>query len=368
MSRRHLLKTLSALACISCALGAEDARGQDRVAVLDSYATAAPDQRVYAKHQADLWLDRAGLSRVAMRPRIDFLGTRSWGPGSAFGLESVFGPRANQPLRRFDVRRVLDVEGLFWQPQLEHGGERWGVRAGRLDGRFGVAWDRAPGISGIDFAEDYGITDRSGAGGFIRVGNDRVGLHRLTAEVLSVEASFLSQSALNRRGPLLLADGGPGSGGSVQSLVLALQSDALPGLPGLGYQLAFARNQGEGGGRDELGYAASLTYEVSLFAELGLELLSEYVYRENVHSEPGLCHDFTQGAALRWWGWNVSLAYSVREMRLYEGGGARDQRLQVSAGYAFGFGLGIELGWRFAREAGGESQGIGAMLTYEVEF
>ncbi len=147
-----------------------------------------------------------------------------------------------------------------------------------------------------------------------------------------------------------------------------MQSDALPGLPGLGYRLAFARNQGEGGGRDELGYAASLTYEVSLFAELDLELLSEYVYRENVHSEPGLCHDFTQGAALRWRGWNVSLAYSLREMRLYEGGGARDQLLRASAGYEFGFGLGIDLGWHFAREAGGESRGVGAMLTYEVEF
>jgi len=60
--------------------------------------------------------------------------------------------------------------------------------------------------------------------------------------------------------------------------------------------------------------------------------------------------------------------YSLREMRLCEGGGARDPLLQVSAGYEFGFGLGIDLGWHFAREAGGESRGVGAMLTYQVEF
>jgi hypothetical protein len=49
----------------------------------------------------------------------------------------------------------------------------------------------------------------------------------------------------------------------------------------------------------------------------------------------------------------------------------RQDRVAALDSYAaagFGFGLGIELGWRFAREAGGESQGIGAMLTYEVEF
>jgi hypothetical protein len=371
MSDRCLLKTVSAVVCISLALGATDAQGQAGVAVLDSHAGPEPGVRNYTPRQVSGWLDPTGLSRFAMLPEIDLPGTRAWGAGSALRLQPVFDPRTPRPahdVRRFNVQRVFDAEGLFWAPQFEYADERWGVRGGRLDGRFGVAWDRAPGIYGADFAEDYGVTERSGAGAFIRGGNDRLGLHRLSAELLSVEASFLSRSVLNRRGPLLLIDGGPGNGGSVQSLVLALESEELPGLPGVGYQLAFARNQGNGGGRDELGYAASLSYEVSLFAELGLDLLSEYVYRENVHSEPGLCHDFTQGAALRWRGWNASLAYALREMRLYEGGSARDQLLQVSAGYEFGFGLGIDLGWRVAREAGAETSGFGAMLRYEVEF
>lgn len=47
-------------------------------------------------------------------------------------------------------------------------------------------------------------------------------------------------------------------------------------------------------------------------------------------------------------------------------GGAEvgDNLFQVSAGYAFDFGLGVDVGWRYAEESDVESQTLGLLLTY----
>jgi hypothetical protein len=275
-------------------------------------------------------------------------------------LEPVFDPQPAES-RYFDDQGLF-VEQLF----LQYATGRWGVRAGKINPHFGIAWDAAPGIYGVDFAEDYEITERIGVGGFLRLGNDRVGFHRLAADVFFLDTSFLSRSALNDRGRLERSDGGPSNTGDPRSFALALEGEGIPRLPGLGYQLGLSRQEAGRDGRDEYGYAAGLVYRFSPRENLDVELLSEYVYQRGAEGERRSRHYSTQGSAIRWKRWNLGLSSTLRD--LDGGGGARDYLFQASVGYEFEMGLAIDFGWRYSREDGVETNGLGALVRYTVEF
>jgi hypothetical protein len=66
--------------------------------------------------------------------------------------------------------------------------------------------------------------------------------------------------------------------------------------------------------------------------------------------------------------WNVALAYTRKETEPSGGTVTNEEQLQVSAGYAFDFGLGIDLGWKTARNAGVDTDTFGTLLTYTIEY
>ncbi|MCP3985163.1 MAG: hypothetical protein GY723_12295 [bacterium] len=281
---------------------------------------------------------------------------------SGLVLEPAFDPQRRD--RYFDGQSLF-AEQLF----LQHESDRWSVRAGKFNPRFGIAWDQAPGIYGIDFAEDYEITERIGLGGALRLGNDRVGFHHLTADVFFLDTSFLSRSVPNDRGLTRKADGGASNTGDPRSFTVTLQGEEIPGLSSLGYHLGISRQQAGRGGRNEQGYAAGLTWGFSPSENIGVDLLSEYVYRRNRHGEPGKSHDFTQSASLSWRSWNLAFSYSTRDLDLPgPDRGGRDHLFQASIGYELEMGLSIDFGWRSAREDGHRSDGLGGLLAYTVAF
>jgi hypothetical protein len=262
---------------------------------------------------------------------------------------------------RYFGDRGLFVEQLY----LEYATERFGLRGGKLNPHFGFAWDAAPGIYGVDFAEDYEITERIGAGGFLRLGNGRVGFHRITLDAFFTDTTLLSDSLGTRRGRARRSDGGPGNTGDPRSFTLCLEGEELPRLPGLGYLLGFARQAAGEDGLDETRYAIGLRHDLSLREGVEVELLAEYVFRRNPHGEAADWHDLTLGAAVRWRGWNLSLASSLRRL---SAPADLDRLFQVSVGYELPNGLAFDVGWRHARESGAGSSGIGARLQYTFAF
>lgn len=277
----------------------------------------------------------------------------------------VFEPVVESPGRHHD----FDEQGLLVeQLYLEYATERWGVRAGKINPSFGIAPDRAAGIYGADFAEDCEIAERIGVGGFTRFGNERVGLHRISADLFFLDTSPLSRSAFMDRGRGRRSDGGPSNTGSLRSFAIALEGEPLPGLPGFAYQIGFSRQAAGRAGRTESGYALALSHRSEPLEDIRLDLVSEYVHRLHAHGEAGDRRDFTQSAELRWKNWNAALVYSRRNVRPFSGDVQVDAQVQVSVGYAFGFGLGIDLGWRSVREDGVRRTGPGARLGYRFEF
>lgn len=86
-------------------------------------------------------------------------------PKLRFGLTPRISLSANlvvEPVREADPGRDryfgdhgAFVEELF----LGYETPRWGLRAGKINPHFGFAWDRAPGIYGRVFREDYELRD-----------------------------------------------------------------------------------------------------------------------------------------------------------------------------------------------------------------
>ncbi|MCP5039687.1 MAG: hypothetical protein GY944_01580 [bacterium] len=280
---------------------------------------------------------------------------------TALVLEPVSDPGPSE--NRYVEDQGIFVEQLF----LQYATRRWGVRAGKLNPHFGIAWDVAPGIYGADMAEDYEITERIGAGGFLQLGNDRAGFHRLAADIFLADTTFLSRSTLNERGRRRRSDAGPSNTAAPRSFSLTIESEQIPTLAGLGYHLGFSRQKSEGGGRDEYGYVAALAYAFSPGEDIAVELLSEYAYQHGAEGERLNRHYVTQSGVISWKHWNLAVSSTLRDCEAL-GERSRDHLVQLSTGYEFEVGLTIDVGWRRSQEDGTTSQAIGVLLGYALNF
>jgi hypothetical protein len=289
---------------------------------------------------------------------------------AGFVLEPVSDPPPGQD-------RWFDDEGLFVETfflRWERG--RFSLHAGKFNPAFGSAWDLAPGVYGVDFAEDYEITERIGFGGTIEFGNAAVGRHRLGADAFFVDTSPLSRSLFHDRGRVRRSDGGPGNTAAPESFAVTLSGGEIPRLPGLTYNLGFAhQHRADVGGRSENDAVAGLAYAFSPLENLQIELLSEYAHLHHAEGENERHHYFTQSAAAYWGGWNVAFSYTGRWIRGGDGGSSRDFLFQASAGYAWEIGadgrlgvLGTDVGWRCARSDGVYGDGIGVLVSYVFAF
>jgi hypothetical protein len=265
--------------------------------------------------------------------------------------------------------RAFKDEGLYAEQLfLQYATDRWGLRAGKFNPDFGIAWDAAPGVYGVDFAEDYEITERMGVGGFVQLENDRLGIHRLTADLFFLDKSFLCRSGLKSRGHVREAHGGLSNTGDLRSFTLTLSGEEIPGAPGLAYHLGFSRQRGGHNARNEQGQVAALTYGFRPLPNVGIDLLTEYVYQSNAEGADQDRWYLTQSAELEWLAWNTAASFTRRDVRARGGPDGNDYLFQLSVGYEFNFGLAFNVGWRYAREEDEKVDGLGVRLSYAYEF
>jgi hypothetical protein len=285
-------------------------------------------------------------------------------------LEPVRDPPAGRDVWFEDQGIFLETLSLHWRSG------RLALHGGKFNPAFGFAWDLAPGIYGVEFAEDYELTERIGFGAGVELGNVVAGSHWLGADVFFADTSALSGSLLNDRGRLRRSDGGPSNTGAPESFALALQGEAMPRLPGLTYNLGFARLQrANADERSEHDAVAGLGYAHTLGQRFEIQLLSEYAYLDNAGGEDERRHYLTQGAALYWGPLNLALAYTGRWIRTPGVELQRDFLVQASAGLARGIGadgrfgvIGADVGWVRRRDAGEGRDGFGARIRYAIAF
>jgi len=268
--------------------------------------------------------------------------------------------------------RFFEDQGLFIEQLFaQYSGDNFNIKAGKFNPTFAVAWDKAPGIYGVDFAEDYELTEKIGFGADITFGDDASGEHTLSGSTFFSDTSFLAQTFINSRGQPRIGDGGAGNTEDFSSFTVSLDSESVPALGGLGYTLGVAQ-QGKGVGNtdDETSYALGLFGSFELTDDITLEPLIEYVRRDNTGGTIADADYLTLSSALLYGPWNVSASYTNRntDPNTAATPDVEDHFYQVSAGYGFENGLTADLGYRFAEEANLDTHIIGVLFTYELEI
>ena len=194
---------------------------------------------------------------------------------SLFVVEPVEDPAGD----RFFGDHGLYAEELY--AQYERGPVR--VFGGKFDAAFGKAWDEAPGIYGVDFAEDYELVERVGFGAEISQEGTPFGKLALTAALFQADTSGFEQlrfhqprqDRLRRRRAeqhLFAAES--------FSMVLADGSDRIPGAAAASAFNSATRHQAAGdpaSPEDQNGYAATLTGTSSTWNSVGIAWIAESV-------------------------------------------------------------------------------------------
>lgn len=269
--------------------------------------------------------------------------------------------------------RFFEDQGMFAEElYLQYASGPHRAWAGKFDVEFERGSELAPGNYGADFAEDfYEINERVGLGVSAAANLGELGTHRLSGSTFFIDTSPLSQSYPTRRGRTTLADGGVGNTENLTNWSFSLSSDDALSVDGLSYQLALLRQaRGKRTSDSESGYSASLTLPIKPGGEITLTPFLEWVRFSDAGGESGARQTFLTSSVLaEWQSWNLAFSHTSFWQRTNEAGSARtDTLLQISGGYTFDFGLGASVGWKTTNVAFVQSETVGGLLTYTLEF
>ena len=285
---------------------------------------------------------------------------------SSLVFEPVEDPEPNES-------RELDRQGLFAEElyALWESGAL-AVRAGKFNPRFGVAWDLAPGLFGVDFAEDYEITERVGAGVSYDLGAADTGSHLLSLETFFADTSQLTRSLGRGRSRVRRSDGGPSNTGRLNSYSLTLEGGEVPAVPGLAYNLGFVYQAAGDQGRPERDAVVGLTYDLAVASDLNVELLAEYARQDDADGEAGRRRSYlTASASTAIDDLVLAVSYTLRDERVRDDRDHNDFLAQASVGYFRELGpgeAGFEVGYKLTREENRKISTVGLRASWVLEF
>ena len=268
-------------------------------------------------------------------------------------LEPVSDPEPDED--RFFEDHGLFAEELFAQADFG----AFSIVAGKFNPSFGFAWDLAPGVFGVDFAEDgYELTERLGAAVSIpfQIGASDVAL---TVSAFAADRTFLSDSLFSERGNVDEADGGVSNTDSPESFVVALTGD----YQDASYNLGFRRQEeGSDGITDEYGFVAGVV--TPLGANTGIEMIAEAAYFPDYDGGREEAIIGTTGLSAPVGPLTLSGVYAFSDIS----GASTDHLATASVDYEIFEGFTASLAYRYSREGGDDNNAIGALFVYERGF
>ncbi len=356
------------------------------LALLTSIAAAETAPSVDGEVEIKLYADRLYSSSATPSPRRSDLRTETEARlavtfGQGFSIQSV---SKLEPARDAGGNRFFgDHAAYLAELYANYDGGWFTLFAGKIHPHFGVAWDRAPGVYGKDFAEGYENVEKLGLGGSLKLETLSFGTHEVIASVFKADTSFLSQSyftrpgfgsdRLARVGRNQPSFGGVANTSGLESFTLALSGDEFAFLPNFTYHLAYAQQpsrtdpNGEGG-RIERGVAIAGQYAIVFAKGFQLVPLIEWVGQTNAEGLDQERRYLTVGAELQYQEWSLSALRTERRTEARGASAANDSLTTASVGYKFDFGLGLSLGWRRSRIVGVEEDSAGVLAVYSFKF
>lgn len=271
----------------------------------------------------------------------------------------------------------FDRNGAFAEElKLNFESGPWAAWVGKFNPGFGTAWDFGRGIWSEDFAEDYEITEKLGVGVAYTQELEDGSSHTLTATSFWADTSFLSGSTITHRPKMKLTDGGASNTEDFSSFTVSLDGENLGGVENLGYHLGYRslgeQDNGANASTDsETGFAATVNYVIPVDDNLSLDVLAEYVRLRGFEGVRDSDRDYYTASVVATIdeAWNVTAGYTRRDIK-NDGSGVSydDTLLQLTGGYDFGNGLTAEAGWRSSEEASSDTDILGFLFRYTMEF
>jgi hypothetical protein len=280
------------------------------------------------------------------------------------------------------------------------------IFAGKIEPRFGFAWDIAPGLYGTDFGEEYEITEKIGAGislswSDLLGATGRIGSHSVIAQFYQADRTGLSgslgaarwldpdatsasgQNIYRRRNRRQF--GGPDNTQGYGNFLLSLAGERVPGPVGtiqytLGYgqRRAGADSVAAGTQATENGYVAGVAWEIPLPLRISATPIVELVRLDNADGIDNQRREYvTAGVSLTRKPFTLAYVYATQRDsdRVAGGDSFRTQNmasLTLDIGYyiPLGFLNGMEatIGWRNLREGGVSANDYGAQLAWGYKF
>lgn len=294
----------------------------------------------------------------------------NWSLNAGLVLEPVLDPDPGK-------NRFFEDHGLYAEQLFVQYNDAWGrIYAGKFNPSFGIARDLAPGIFGTDFADDYELAERVGAGAALVFGNNTMTLNAFTTD-----RSKLSDSLFTERGRLRKDDAGRGNTNGLESFTVTLGGDEFMAMPGLSYHLGLSYQAGgDGDPGNERGLVAGLFKTIDMSDDRALDLIAELALFDDYAASTADARYLTVGADYRFEPWHIALASNLRRINsdigaeneddeeVEDTGDIHDWLVQISVGYSFDFGLSVDLGYRAADESDDRNDTLGTLAAYTVEF
>lgn len=226
---------------------------------------------------------------------------------------------------------------------------------GKFNPAFGSAWDVAPGIYGVDFAEDYEITERLG-GAVIVPFTAANGEHELAFSVFQADRTILSDSIGTERGQNSRNAGGVANTGSPESVALSVSG----AFGSTGYNAGIQyQAKGRGDAADQTGLVFGVNH-IFDGGSVPLELLAEIAWFDEFDGTRNSATYGTLGVAAPIGPVTVSAVYAVREVETM----STDHLATVSAEMELFENFTGALGYRYGREGGERNHTIGTLFAY----
>lgn len=300
-------------------------------------------------------------------------------PELVIGLPHGFSVEAGvtfEPLRDRDPRehRAFKSHGAYVNTlQLVWESDPVTLNAGKFTPSF--AFDEAPGMFGDTFMGEYELVERVGFGGAVALPIEGVADIAVTASLFTRDRSVLGEAAFTSRERLEFSDGTVGNTEGLENGAVAVDISpaAIPGLLVRGSYLHQGKGEGDTADQDAWGLGA--TYEIEVAEGVVVSPLVDWVHSSDTIgftdgvSTPGARSDtVTAGVQVAVGPYFGTLTHGMRSIKDPAAPTQRDRFTQVSAGYEFDFGLGLEAGWVRVKEANETSSTVGVLATYGLEF
>ncbi len=352
------------LAVLSVVLSAGAAHAEDTQVPKISGGVAVELQNDYAFSSDDPTEEFNNLT-LTIEPSIKIAFTKEFSINTGLVLEQVQEPPVKGDDRFFDDQGLyVEVLTMDYQTNTLH------FSAGKMHVNFGRAWDATPGIFGTDLTEEYELAENLGALAAYTFDLGESGKHTVSGQVFTADTSGLAESAFTRRQRPREGDGGPGNTGDFTSIGFSLDGGDVTAMKGLTYHAAYAhRANGTAGRPDESRAALFAAYDFTIANTVQIQPLAEYVQINDAGGNQDQDQSYiTVGVGINYDAWNAAVSGTFKKTAPTTGTSIDEEHLQVSAGYAWSNGLGMDVGYKRTRNGGTDTDTFGTLLSYGFDF